>query len=143
MIGCCSIPLDLGDGAGCLSLRASNRRSNRGNPPRIHGIQGAEFSRNLNRRFCMKSHDSATNQVPAILKTAEAGTPVPELCQEHGISGATFYAARQIRRDGCFPMTRAQGARGGNRVSRRCMPMSGLKAEIIQGLWQSGDAIPA
>jgi hypothetical protein len=26
-----------------------------------------------------------------ILKQAEAGTPVPELCREHGMSSALFY----------------------------------------------------
>src|SRR5690606_3784080 len=30
----------------------------------------------------------------AVLKQAEAGTPVPELCREHGISSATFYKWR-------------------------------------------------
>jgi putative transposase len=30
----------------------------------------------------------------AILKQAEAGSPVPELCREHGISSATFYKWR-------------------------------------------------
>ncbi|EIL96884.1 hypothetical protein UUA_16588 [Rhodanobacter thiooxydans LCS2] len=26
-----------------------------------------------------------------MLKQAEVGTPVPQLCREHGISSATFY----------------------------------------------------
>lgn len=30
----------------------------------------------------------------AILKQAEAGVPVPELCREHGMSSATFYKWR-------------------------------------------------
>lgn len=30
----------------------------------------------------------------AILKQAESGTPVPELCREHGMSNATFYKWR-------------------------------------------------
>ena len=30
-------------------------------------------------------------QIIAVLKQAEAGTPVPELCREHGISQPTFY----------------------------------------------------
>jgi putative transposase len=29
-----------------------------------------------------------------ILKLAEAGTPVPTLCREHGMSSATFYKWR-------------------------------------------------
>mgnify|MGYP002038725453 FL=1 len=32
--------------------------------------------------------------VMAVLKQAEGGTPVPELCREHGISSATFYKWR-------------------------------------------------
>lgn len=30
----------------------------------------------------------------AIVKQAEAGTPVPELCREHGMNSATFYKWR-------------------------------------------------
>ena len=30
----------------------------------------------------------------AVLKQAEAGTPVPDLCREHGVSTATFYKWR-------------------------------------------------
>jgi len=30
----------------------------------------------------------------AILKQAETGTPVPELCREHGMSSASFYKWR-------------------------------------------------
>src|SRR5699024_1336543 len=34
------------------------------------------------------------SQIMAILKQAQAGTPVPELCREHGMSSATFYKWR-------------------------------------------------
>ena len=34
------------------------------------------------------------SQVLAVLNQAEAGTPVPSLCREHGISSATFYKWR-------------------------------------------------
>ena len=30
----------------------------------------------------------------AVLKQAESGTPVPDLCREHGVSTATFYKWR-------------------------------------------------
>ena len=30
----------------------------------------------------------------AVLKQAEGGAPVPELCREHGVSSATFYKWR-------------------------------------------------
>jgi len=33
-------------------------------------------------------------QIMAVLRQAEGGLSVPELCREHGISGATFYKWR-------------------------------------------------
>ena len=42
----------------------------------------------------MKRSRFTDSQIMAVLKQAEAGTPVPELCREHGISSATFYKWR-------------------------------------------------
>ena len=42
----------------------------------------------------MKRSRYPDSQIMAILKQAEAGTPVPELCREHGMSSATFYKWR-------------------------------------------------
>ena len=42
----------------------------------------------------MKTSRFSGSQLVAILKQAEAGTLVPELCREHGISSATFYKWR-------------------------------------------------
>ena len=42
----------------------------------------------------MKQSRFTDSQIIAVLKQAEAGTPVPELCREHGISSATFYKWR-------------------------------------------------
>ena len=42
----------------------------------------------------MKKSRFTDSQILAILKQAEAGTPVPELCRDHGISSATFYKWR-------------------------------------------------
>ena len=42
----------------------------------------------------MKKSRYSDSQIMAILKQAEAGTPVPELCREHGMSAASFYKWR-------------------------------------------------
>ena len=42
----------------------------------------------------MKKSSYSDSQILAILKQAEAGTPVPTLCREHGMSSATFYKWR-------------------------------------------------
>ena len=39
----------------------------------------------------MKTKRYSTEQIIGILKEAEAGMPVKELCRKHGISDATFY----------------------------------------------------
>lgn len=39
----------------------------------------------------MRKSRFSDHQVLSILKQAEAGTSVPDLCREHGISGATLY----------------------------------------------------
>jgi len=46
----------------------------------------------------MKTFRFTDSQIIAILKQAEAGSPVPELCREHGISNATFYKWRALLR---------------------------------------------
>jgi len=42
----------------------------------------------------MKKSRYSDSQNMAILKQAETGSPVPELCREHGMSSATFYKWR-------------------------------------------------
>ena len=42
----------------------------------------------------MKKSRYSDRQIMAILKEAEAGTPVPALCREHGMSSALFYRWR-------------------------------------------------
>ena len=42
----------------------------------------------------MKKSRFSDNQIISILKQAEAGAPVPELCREHGMSSASFYKWR-------------------------------------------------
>jgi putative transposase len=42
----------------------------------------------------MKTSRYSDSQIMAILKQAEEGIPVPELCREHGMSSASFYKWR-------------------------------------------------
>jgi len=42
----------------------------------------------------MKKSRYTDSQIMSILKQAEAGAPVPELCREHGMSSASFYKWR-------------------------------------------------
>ncbi len=42
----------------------------------------------------MKNSRYSDSQIIAILKQAEAGTPVPDLCREHGMSSTSFYKWR-------------------------------------------------
>lgn len=42
----------------------------------------------------MKKSRYSDSQILSILKQAQGGTPVPQLCREHGMSGATFYQWR-------------------------------------------------
>jgi len=42
----------------------------------------------------MKKSRYSDSQIISILKQAEAGTPVPDLCCEHGMSSASFYKWR-------------------------------------------------
>tara|TARA_Y100000815_G_C12941579_1_gene349423 strand:+ start:81 stop:347 length:267 start_codon:yes stop_codon:yes gene_type:complete len=42
----------------------------------------------------LKKSRYTDSQIMAILKQAESGVPVPQLCREHGMSSATFYKWR-------------------------------------------------
>ena len=42
----------------------------------------------------MKNGRFSDAQIMAVLKQAEGGTPVSELCREHGMSSASFYKWR-------------------------------------------------
>ena len=42
----------------------------------------------------MKKSRFTDSQILAVLKQADAGVPVPELCREHGMNSAIFYEWR-------------------------------------------------
>ncbi len=69
----------------------------------------------------------------AILKQAEAGTPAPELCREHGISSATFYKWRtKFGGMDASLLTRLRELEDENRRLKKMYAEERLKAEIIQ-----------
>lgn len=69
----------------------------------------------------------------AVLKQAEAGTPVPELCREHGMSSATFYKWRaKFGGMDASLMARLKELEAENARLKKMYAEERLKAEIIQ-----------
>lgn len=81
----------------------------------------------------MKKSKYSDSQIMAILKQAEAGTPVPELCREHGMSSATFYKwrAKYGGMDASM-MARLKELEEENRRLKKMYAEERLKAEIVQ-----------
>lgn len=81
----------------------------------------------------MKKSKYSDHQIINILKQAEAGTPVPELCREHGMSSATFYKwrAKYGGMDASM-MARLKELEEENRRLKKMYAEEHLKAEIIQ-----------
>ncbi len=81
----------------------------------------------------MKQSRFTDSQILAILKQAETGTPVPEVCREHGISSATFYKWRSkyAGMDASL-MTRMRELEAENARLKKMYAEERLKAEIIQ-----------
>jgi putative transposase len=81
----------------------------------------------------MKKSKYSDSQVMAILKQAEAGSPVPELCREHGMSSATFYKWRsKYGGMDASMMSRLKELEDENRRLKKMYAEERLKAEIIQ-----------
>lgn len=81
----------------------------------------------------MKISRFSDSQILSILKQAEAGTPVPELLREHGISSATFYKwrAKYGGMDASL-MARMKELEDENRRLKKMYAEERLKAEIIK-----------
>lgn len=81
----------------------------------------------------MKKSRFSDAQILAVLKQAEGGVPVPELCREHGISSATFYKwrARYGGMDASL-MARLKELEDENRRLKKMYAEERLKAEIVQ-----------
>ena len=81
----------------------------------------------------MKRSKFSDSQIMAILKQAEAGTPAPELCREHGMSSATFYKwrAKYGGMDASM-VARLKELEEENRRLKKMYAEERLKAEIVQ-----------
>jgi len=81
----------------------------------------------------MKKSKYSDSQIMAILKQAEAGSPVPELCREHGMSSATFYKWRsKYGGMDASMMARLKELEDENRRLKKMYAEERLKAEIVQ-----------
>lgn len=81
----------------------------------------------------MKTSRYTDSQIMAILKQAEAGTPVPQLCREHGMSSASFYKwrAKYGGMDASM-MARLKELEAENRQLKKMYAEERLKAEIAR-----------
>ena len=80
----------------------------------------------------MKKSRYSDSQIISILKQAEAGTPVTELCREHGMSDATFYKWRsKFGGMDVSMMARMKELEDENRRLKKMYAEERLKAEVL------------
>jgi putative transposase len=73
------------------------------------------------------------SQIIAILKQTEAGTPVPELCREHGISSAhLLQVAIEVWRHGSFHGLAHEGVGGRDRRLKKMYAEAQMSADIMK-----------
>jgi len=81
----------------------------------------------------MKRSRFTDSQILTILKQAEGGSPVPDLCREHGISSATFYKWRsKYGGMDASLMRRMKELEDENRRLKKMYAEERLKAEMVQ-----------
>ena len=81
----------------------------------------------------MKKSKFSDSKILSILKQAESGLPIPELCREHGISSATFYNWRsKYGGMDASLMKRLRELEEENRRLKKMYAEERLKAEIVQ-----------
>jgi putative transposase len=80
----------------------------------------------------MKTSRFTDSQIIAILKQAEGGAPIPELCREHGMSTATFYKWRaKFGGMDASLMARMKELEEENRRLKKMYAEERIKAEIV------------
>ena len=62
--------------------------------PKISGVQKQNFLGKISEEIFDEEWTISDAQIMGILKQAESGVPVSELCREHGMSSASFYKWR-------------------------------------------------
>ena len=81
----------------------------------------------------MKKASFSDSQILAILKQAESGVPVAELCREHGMGNSTFYKWRsKYGGMDASLMARMKELDDENRRLKKMYAEERLKAEVIQ-----------
>lgn len=81
----------------------------------------------------MKKSRFTDSQILSVLKQAENGIPVPELCREHGMSSATFYKWRtKFGGMDASMMTRLKELEEENCRLKKMYAEERLKAEILK-----------
>ncbi len=91
----------------------------------------------------MKKGQFSESVIFQVLKEAEAGVPVPELCRKHGMSSASFYKwrAKYGGMDDSH-MKRLKELEAENARLKKMYAEEKLKAEIVaEALEKSGEAI--
>ena len=88
----------------------------------------------------MRKSRYSDSQILAILKQAEAGAPVPELCREHGMSSALFYKWRaKFGGMDASLMGRLKELEAENKRLKKMYAEERLKAELrkeaLEGKW--------
>jgi len=81
----------------------------------------------------MKKSRYSDSQILAIIKQAESGVPISELCREHGMSNASFYKwrAKYGGMDASL-MARMKELEDENRRLKKMYAEERLKSEMIQ-----------
>lgn len=81
----------------------------------------------------MKKSKFTDSQIMAILKEAESGVKVPDLCRKHGMSDATFYKWRaKYGGMDTSMMKRMKELEEENQRLKKMYAEERLKAEIVQ-----------